>query len=103
MVLAPLIISIFLIAGFFYYETTIPANRAAIPPRTWFLPNFTVLFFTSLLPFFWFTTVFAVYSTLWQDVYGWSAISTALRMYVSLALLCSYHLCRAHASFPTAR
>ncbi|KAI0740199.1 MFS general substrate transporter [Earliella scabrosa] len=91
-VLAPLIISIFLVAGFFYYETTIPANRAAIPPRTWFLPNFTVLFFASLLPFLWFTTIFTVYSTLWQDVYGWSAISTAVRMVPSgvLALTISF-------------
>lgn len=29
-VLAPLVISIFLIAGFFYFETKIPANRAAV-------------------------------------------------------------------------
>ena len=101
--LAPLIISVFMVAGFFFFETRIPAERAAIPPATWFLPNFMVLFVTALLPFFWFTTVFAVYSTLWQDVYGWSAISTALRMYVSLALPCSYHLCRAHASLPTTR
>ncbi|KAI0699504.1 MFS general substrate transporter [Cerioporus squamosus] len=79
-VLAPLIISVFMVAGFFYFETTIPADRAAIPPRTWFLPNFLVLFFTALLPFFWWTTVFTIYTTLWQDVWHWSAISTAIHM-----------------------
>ena len=82
-VLAPLIISVFLVAGFFYFETTIPVHRAAIPPRTWFLPNFMVLFFTALLPFFWWTTVFTIYTTLWQSVWEWSAISTAVHMYVS--------------------
>ncbi|KAI0704163.1 major facilitator superfamily domain-containing protein, partial [Earliella scabrosa] len=79
-VLAPLIIAVFLVLGFFYYETIIPADRAAIPPRTWFLPNFTVLFFTALLPFFWWTTVFNVYTALWQNVWHWSAISTAAHL-----------------------
>ncbi|RPD56812.1 MFS general substrate transporter [Lentinus tigrinus ALCF2SS1-7] len=79
-VLAPLIISVFMVAGFFYFETTIPVDRAAIPPRTWFLPNFLVLFFTALLPYFWWTTVFTIYTTLWQDIWHWSAISTAIHM-----------------------
>ncbi|KAI0357081.1 MFS general substrate transporter [Trametes cingulata] len=79
-VLAPLIISIFMVAGFFYYETTIPADKAAIPPRTWFLPNFAVLFATALMPFFWWVTVFTIYTTLWQDIWHWSVISTAVHM-----------------------
>ena len=72
-----------MVAGFFYYETRLPADRAAIPPRTWFLPNFSVLFATALLPFFWWTTVFTLYTTLWQDVWHWSAISTAIHMCVA--------------------
>ncbi|TBU27126.1 MFS general substrate transporter [Dichomitus squalens] len=52
-VIASLIISMLMTAGFFYYETRIPADQAAIPPRTWFLPNFSVLFGTALFPFFW--------------------------------------------------
>ena len=56
------------------------ANHIHSPPRTWFLPNFLVLFFTALMPFFWWTTVFTVYTTLWQDVWGWSAISMAIHM-----------------------
>ncbi|KAL1942302.1 hypothetical protein VTO73DRAFT_6366 [Trametes versicolor] len=79
-VLAPLIISVFMVVAFFYYETTLPVDKAAIPPRTWFLPNFSVLFGTALLPYFWWTTVFTLYTTLWQDVWHWSVISTAIHM-----------------------
>ena len=81
-VLAPLIISVFMIAGFLYYETKVPADCAAIPPRTWFLPNFLVLFVTALLPYLWWTTMFTISTTLWQDVWHWSAISLAIHMYV---------------------
>ncbi|OSD00393.1 MFS general substrate transporter [Trametes coccinea BRFM310] len=79
-VLAPLIISVFMVAAFFYYETTIPADKAAIPPKTWFLPNFSVLFGTALLPYFWWTTIFTIFTTLWQDIWHWSVISTAIHM-----------------------
>ncbi|OJT09253.1 Cephamycin export protein CmcT [Trametes pubescens] len=79
-VLAPLVISVLMVVAFFYYETTLPVDKAAIPPRTWFLPNFSVLFGTALLPYFWWTTVFTLYTTLWQDVWHWSVISTAIHM-----------------------
>ncbi|KAG9312486.1 major facilitator superfamily domain-containing protein [Chiua virens] len=80
-VLAPLIISILLTVGFFYWETRIPIDKAAIPPRTWFYSNFTVLFAMALLPFFWWSAIFVVFTTLWQDVFGWTAISTAIHMF----------------------
>ena len=69
-----------MVAGFFYYETRIPEDRAAIPPRTWFFPNFSALFGAALFPYFWFVTVFTLFSTLWQSIWGWSAISTAIHM-----------------------
>lgn len=50
------------------------------PPSTWFLPNFSVLFGLALMPFLWWTTIFTILTTLWQDIYKWSAISVALRM-----------------------
>ncbi|KAG2358683.1 major facilitator superfamily domain-containing protein [Suillus spraguei] len=56
-VLILLIISIIMIAGFFYWETLLPADRAAIPPRTWFYNNFSVLLATALLPSFWWSGV----------------------------------------------
>ena len=79
-VLAPLFISVLMVAAFFWYETRIPPEKAAVPPRTWFLPNFAVLFGTALLPYFWWTTIFTVFTLLWQDDYHWSAISTAIHM-----------------------
>jgi len=77
-VLAPLIISIFLIAGFLYYETKIPADTAALPPRVWFYPNFGVLFGLSLYPYFWFTAIFFALTSFWQDVIHWSPLITAV-------------------------
>jgi len=79
-VLAPLIVSVFMVAGFFYYETIIPPSTAAIPPSTWFLPNFAVLFGTALLPFLWWTTMFSTYTNLWQGIYMWTAVNSAVHM-----------------------
>ncbi|KAG1895789.1 major facilitator superfamily domain-containing protein [Suillus fuscotomentosus] len=79
-VLVPLIISIMMVIGFFYWETRIHVNIAAIPPRTWFYPNFSILFAVALLPFFWLFTVFLIFTTLWQNVFEWSAISSAVHM-----------------------
>ncbi|KIJ09575.1 hypothetical protein PAXINDRAFT_17334 [Paxillus involutus ATCC 200175] len=80
-VLVPLIMSVLMIAGFFYWETVIPVDKAAIPPRTWSYYNFSVLFGLALLPFFWWNVVFNSFTTLWQDIFHWSAISTAIHMF----------------------
>jgi len=79
-VLVPLVVSILMVVAFFWYETRIPPETAAVPPQTWFRPNFAVLFGTALLPYFWWTTIFTVFTLLWQDDYEWSAISTAIHM-----------------------
>ena len=97
-VLTPLIISILLTIGFFYWETLIPLEKAAMyvtpsltcvhafmvprarPPRTWFYNNFSVLFGSALLPFLWWSAGFLVFTTLWQDVFHWTVISTAIHM-----------------------
>lgn len=34
------------------------------------------------MPYFWWTTIFTLLTALWQNVYKWSAISVAIRMYV---------------------
>ncbi|KAF9220761.1 MFS general substrate transporter [Gyrodon lividus] len=98
-VLVPLIISILMIAGFLYWETLIPVDKAAMydtlslahvtglvvlpprPPRTWFYNNFSVLFGLGLLPFFWWSTVFTIFMNMWQNVSRWSVISTAVHMF----------------------
>ncbi|KAG1850039.1 major facilitator superfamily domain-containing protein [Suillus tomentosus] len=79
-VLVPLIISIMMVIGFFYWETRIHVDTAAIPPRTWFYPNFSILFAVALLPLLWWFTVFIIFTTLWQNVLEWSVISSAVHM-----------------------
>ncbi|KAG1723918.1 major facilitator superfamily domain-containing protein [Suillus paluster] len=80
-VLVPLIISLSMGVGFFYWETLMPVEKAAIPLRTWFYHNFSVLFAVALLPFFWWSTVFTIFTTLWQNVFHWSVISSAVHMF----------------------
>ncbi|KAG0704079.1 major facilitator superfamily domain-containing protein [Suillus ampliporus] len=80
-VLVPLIISISMVVGFFYWETLVPVENAAIPPRTWFYHNFSVLFAVALFPYFWWSTVFTIFTTLWQNVFDWSVISSAVHMF----------------------
>jgi len=53
---------------------------AAVPPCTWFYPNFSILFTVALMPYLWWTTIFMVFSTLWQEVYHWTVISSAVHM-----------------------
>ncbi|KAH7090873.1 MFS general substrate transporter [Auriculariales sp. MPI-PUGE-AT-0066] len=78
MVLAPLVISIFGVAGFFIWEAWIPVERAAFPPRTWRYPNFGILIAVALSVFLWFVALFYLILTMWQDVYGWSAVNAAV-------------------------
>ncbi|KAG2342562.1 MFS general substrate transporter [Suillus weaverae] len=80
MTLAPLAISIAMTAVFFYWEALQPIECAAVPSSTWFIPNFSVLFGTALLPYFWWANIFTTYVSLWQDVYQWSAMSSAVHM-----------------------
>ncbi|EIN04992.1 hypothetical protein PUNSTDRAFT_75670, partial [Punctularia strigosozonata HHB-11173 SS5] len=40
--------------------------------------NFSVLFGVALLPHFWFTAVFTIYTNLFQAVFDWSAIVSAI-------------------------
>ncbi|KAG1745449.1 MFS general substrate transporter [Suillus paluster] len=80
MTLAPLVISFAMISLFFYWEALLPVEGAAVPSSTWFIPNFSVLFGTALLPYFWWANIFTVYVSLWQDIYQWSAMSSAVHM-----------------------
>ncbi|KAH9927592.1 major facilitator superfamily domain-containing protein [Fomitopsis serialis] len=97
-VLVPLVVSILMVVAFFWYETRIPPETAAVPPQTWFRPNFAVLFGTALLPYFWWTTIFTVFTLLWQDDYEWSAISTAIHMIpIGVLSLACLSRARSHA------
>ncbi|THU95607.1 MFS general substrate transporter [Dendrothele bispora CBS 962.96] len=78
-VIGPLVISIFMIAMFFVWEARIPEEFAAVPPSMWRYKNFGVHLSIALMPFLWWGAVMLVYSWLWQVVYGYSAIKTAVR------------------------
>ncbi|KZP24607.1 hypothetical protein FIBSPDRAFT_417126 [Athelia psychrophila] len=100
MVLAPLMISIIMIVAFFLWEKRIPRETAAMfvllfqmpgclrspivwlysPPHIWFYPNFAVLIAITLTPFLWWGAMFTMYTTLWQQVYQWSAMRAAAHM-----------------------
>jgi hypothetical protein len=52
------------------------------PPWTWFYHNFSILFIVALLPFLLWSTVFTIFTTLWQNIFEWSVISLAVHMQV---------------------
>ncbi|OAX36158.1 hypothetical protein K503DRAFT_322947, partial [Rhizopogon vinicolor AM-OR11-026] len=81
MVLVPLVMSISMVVAFFYWETRIPVEQAAIPPQTWSYNNFSVLLTVALVPFLWHGTFFFIFTTLWQNTFHWSVISTVIHMF----------------------
>ncbi|EKM53820.1 uncharacterized protein PHACADRAFT_125786 [Phanerochaete carnosa HHB-10118-sp] len=88
-VITPLVISVLMVILFFLWKAHIPFERAAVPPRTWFLPNFAVLFGVSLVPYMWWNTAMSIFYPLWQDVFGWSVIKSAVHMVpIGIAALC---------------
>jgi len=77
-VIAPLIISFVLIVAFFFWESRLSETYAAIPSKMWRYENFTVLIILSLAPFMWWSAIFLQFSWLWEVVYHWGAINTAV-------------------------
>lgn len=77
-VLAPLLISLLLFVLFHVWEARIPPDDAALPPRMWRLHNFGVLIGVALLPFLWWAVPYINITSWWEEVYGWTAINTAV-------------------------
>jgi MFS family permease len=77
-VLAPLIISLFIFAAFLYWESRIDPDDAVLPPRMWRFRNFGVLVGLALLPYLWYVTYFINLTAWWEEVFGWSAVKTAV-------------------------
>ncbi|KAG8822326.1 hypothetical protein FRC17_009594 [Serendipita sp. 399] len=77
-VLCPLIISIAVLAVFLWWEARIPPDHAVMPPRAWRYRNFGVIVGIALLPYFWWVTSFVLLTSWYEQVYGWSVISTAV-------------------------
>ncbi|KAF9461921.1 MFS general substrate transporter [Collybia nuda] len=77
-VIAPLILSVVLVLVFLVWEAHIPEELAALPPKVWKYENFGILIAVSLQPFMWWASVQLLFSWLYQEVYGWSTINTAV-------------------------
>ncbi|KAF5319310.1 hypothetical protein D9619_008587 [Psilocybe cf. subviscida] len=76
--IAPLVISVVAMAVFFVYEAYLPEHLAAVPPKTWRYQNFGILIATALLPYMWWGCVQSLYSWVWQEVYGWTPLVSAV-------------------------
>jgi len=67
-----------MMVGFFFYEHYSPVERAALPTRVWFYPNFAIWTAMSLFPYTWFTAAFLQLTSYWQDTFKWDPIITAV-------------------------
>nr|XP_019046433.1 hypothetical protein I302_05182 [Kwoniella bestiolae CBS 10118]OCF25363.1 hypothetical protein I302_05182 [Kwoniella bestiolae CBS 10118] len=75
--IAPFIISLFSILGFFLWESRIPPRTAVLPSSIWKITNILHFTLTGLIAFpFWSTTQLQ-YATWWQELYYWKALHVA--------------------------
>ncbi|KAF8645737.1 hypothetical protein AX16_007605 [Volvariella volvacea WC 439] len=77
-VITNLILGVLLMVAFFVWEAKIPEENAALPPKMWFYPNLGLLIGIALIPYTWWSSVYLLFAWLWQEVYHWSAIISAL-------------------------
>ncbi|EJC99629.1 MFS general substrate transporter [Fomitiporia mediterranea MF3/22] len=77
-VITPLVVSVVLAAFFGFWESKIPEKFASVPPSIWKYPNFPILVLLGLQPFMWWASVQLLFSWLFQEVYRWSTIITAV-------------------------
>ncbi|KAJ8518266.1 hypothetical protein ONZ45_g4621 [Pleurotus djamor] len=78
-VIVPLILSVLLAALFFVWEYRLPEELAAVPPMLWKYENIPILTAVALQPFMWWASVQLLFSWYYQEVFGWSTISVAVR------------------------
>jgi hypothetical protein len=57
------------------------------PPRLWAFNNVPILVASALLPLMWWGTVQLLFSWLWQEVYGWTAMNVAVHLYMNIILI----------------
>ncbi|KAF8166301.1 major facilitator superfamily domain-containing protein [Mycena galopus ATCC 62051] len=77
-VITPLILSFVSLMLFFLWESRLPDSYAAVPSKMWKYENFSILIFISFAPFAWWASVFLQFSWLWEVVYLWSPMKTAV-------------------------
>ena len=78
--IAPLIVSLFLIPAFFFWEARIPANDALIPPITWKAKNFTMWIILSMFGYAWWTCNQIPIIEVWINERGDEPIVAASRL-----------------------
>ncbi|KAJ7163868.1 MFS general substrate transporter, partial [Mycena crocata] len=77
-VLAPLILSVLLLVGFFFWQTRLDPKNALIPPKMWFIPNFLILIMVSFGNQLYFIGPVVLYSVFYPSVYDWSPLTIGL-------------------------
>lgn len=80
-VLAPLIVAIVMMVGFFFWQTRLHDEHSLIPPKTWFIPNFSVLTLVSFCTQIYLTGPILVLSQYWPAAYNWGALTVGLHVY----------------------
>ncbi|KAJ3871151.1 MFS general substrate transporter [Lentinula edodes] len=79
-VLAPLLVSLFMMGIFFFRQTRLPEYQAVIPTKMWFIPNFSVLVFISFCTQINLTGPILVLSQYWPIAYNWTPLSIGLHV-----------------------
>ncbi|KAI0049700.1 MFS general substrate transporter [Auriscalpium vulgare] len=77
-VIAPLILSVLLATAYFILEAKLDPHMASLPPSVWKHPNVPILVTIALVPFFFWCALYFQLIPRFQEVYGWSAILTAI-------------------------
>ncbi|KAI0042429.1 MFS general substrate transporter [Auriscalpium vulgare] len=78
-VIAVLVVSILLGAAFFILEARLDPHVASLPPHIWRYKNVPILAAVAFVPIFWWCALFFQLMPLFQNVYQWGAIMTAVR------------------------
>ncbi len=81
-VVAPLVIAFcFCLPAFFWWERRLDPKHALIPPKTWRLPNFTLLFVVTMSNYAWNNGAVLPHTVLWsKPPYNYSPLGIALRL-----------------------
>ncbi|OWZ65584.1 hypothetical protein AYX15_02930 [Cryptococcus neoformans] len=78
--IAPFILSFPLAIGFFFWESKIPAKSAVLPSSVWKITNIVISSLAIGIPFPFWATSQLLYSTYFQEVFGWTPIKVAAAM-----------------------
>jgi len=75
---ASLVLSVLLTTSFFVWEARLDEVLAALPPKVWSYPNVPILLAVGLQPFMFYSSVQLLFSWVYQEIYHWTAMNTAV-------------------------